>query len=231
MRPSGSGVEPFRTTSLSGSGSQHMYAAILTDKFETHAVGLVPASPNMEIHLRLACRRERSRQLSPAFRPPSRIPDTGRLRTCVDLDRSSRRPERALPSRESAAGRRRGPCQIRGCRFRPAPLKVRFARELAAGGKWIRTFSSAPGRQGFRAFSGAAKSSETVESSPNSPLEGTGFEPSVPLGEKRPFPKREHPRATSRSLPGRPQTISARTTVRAAGDQIIATRLRRRNCR
>ena len=62
-------------------------------------------------------------------------------------------------------------------------------------------------------------------------LEGTGFEPSVPLGEKRSFPKREHPRAASRSLPGRPQTISARTDRQAAGNQIIATRLRRRSCR
>jgi len=35
-----------------------------------------------------------------------------------------------------------------------------------------------------------------------------------PARRKAVVPKREHPRAASRSLPGRPQTISARTTVR-----------------
>ena len=150
MRPSGSGVEPFRTTSLSGSGSQHMYAAILTDKFETHAVGLVPASPNMEIHLRLACRRERSRQLSPAFRPPSRIPDTGRLRTCVDLDRSSRRPERALPSRESAAGRRRD------CRRDDAPgLVHRGLANARSIRRALECCRSGPVTSGYQAFGAA----------------------------------------------------------------------------
>ena len=52
-----------------------------------------------------------------------------------------------------------------------------------------------------------------------------------PARRKAVVPKREHPRAASRSLPGRPQTISAADDRQAAGDQIIATRLRRRSCR
>ena len=52
-----------------------------------------------------------------------------------------------------------------------------------------------------------------------------------PARRKAVVPKREHPLAASRSLPGRPQNDIAADDRQAAGDQIIATRLRRRSCR
>ena len=48
-----------------------------------------------------------------------------------------------------------------------------------------------------------------------------------PARRKAVVPKREHPRAASRSLPGRPANDIGADERQAAGDQIIATRLRR----
>jgi hypothetical protein len=64
----------------------------------------------------------------------------------------------------------------------------------------------------------------------DSALEESGFEPSVPLGEKRSFRN-----ASIREL-HRAAYLGGRNDIgaddrQAAGDQIIATRLRRRNCR
>ena len=68
------------------------------------------------------------------------------------------------------------------------------------------------------------------EFAPDSPLEESRFEPSVPLGAKRSFRNasiRERHRAAYRAAAN---DIDA-DDRQAAGDQIIATRLRRRSCR
>ena len=72
-------------------------------------------------------------------------------------------------------------------------------------------------------------SSGTVRFVDDSPREESGFEPSVPLGEKRSFRNgsiRELHRAAYRAAAN---DIGA-DDRQAAGDQIIATRLRRRSC-
>ena len=106
----------------------------------------------------------RGDQLTPEF---LKISPNGRMPAIVDDEPMGGGAPISVPSSSARITQGRG--------TDPRPIGNRFATQLIAGGKRIRTFG--------------------------------------PARRKAVVPKREHPRAASRSLPGRPQTISAPTTV------------------